>query len=417
MDDDLHASLQFALGAAYTLERELGGGGMSRVFLAQDNGLERAVVVKALIPALASGVSAQRFAREVHAAATLQSPHIVPVLSAGHTQDDVPYYIMPFVHGETLRARLARGRVPYVEAVQFAGDVAKALAAAHEADIIHRDVKPDNILLCGESATVTDFGIARAIHESNESLAPEDIHLTRIGTSLGTPAYMAPEQATGDAVDARTDVYSWGVVAYEMICGHHPFPGATTSQKLIAAHIAERPPALSTRETRTPRWMCDLVMSCLSKDPAHRPADGAALVHAVEYGEIGHANPTARSYGRHATHLRRLDARRLSQTKATLLSRFAHGSGSTLLRDSHGPSRRLAVDRGGDKRARPSSGRPPASMLALRDDWATTTSDLPVGLDAHPELRRSLRVTRAARCCQVHSDRPREGALTLLDRP
>jgi serine/threonine protein kinase len=282
---DLRDSLQGALGGAYTLGQELGVGGMSRVFLADDTSLGRPVVIKALLPELASGVSAQRFAREVHAAATLQSPHIVPVLSAGHTTDEIPYYIMPFVRGESLRVRLGRGRVPYAEAVQLAGDVAKALAAAHDAGMVHRDIKPDNILLTGGAASVTDFGIAHALHEArSESVDPT---LTSFGTSLGTPGYMAPEQACGDAIDARTDVYSWGMVTYEMIAGHHPFPTAHTAQRLIAAQIAERPVALSTHQTGTPAWFCKLVMTCLAKQPDLRPADGTALVHAVEYGEAG----------------------------------------------------------------------------------------------------------------------------------
>ncbi len=282
---DLRESLGRALGPAYALGDELGGGGMSRVFLARDAALDRSVVIKALLPELASSVSAQRFARDVHAAATLQSPHIVPVLSAGHTGDEIPYYIMPFVRGETLRIRLARGRLPYAEVVQLVGDVAKALAAAHEADMVHRDIKPDNILLTGGAAAVTDFGIAHAIHMArSESLDPM---LTGLGTSLGTPGYMAPEQACGDAVDARTDVYSWGVVAYEMIAGHHPFPAAHTAQRLIAAQIAERPVSLSAHATSTPAWFCKLVMSCLAKDPNFRPANGQALVHSVEYGEAG----------------------------------------------------------------------------------------------------------------------------------
>lgn len=285
MTSDLRESLQSALGTAYTIDQEIGGGGMSRVFLAQDTGLERPVVVKALLPEMASGVSAQRFAREVHAAATLQSPHIVPVLCAGHTVDEIPYYVMPYVRGETLRMRLTRGRIPYAEAVQLVGDVAKALAVAHEADMVHRDIKPDNILLAGGAASVTDFGIAHAIHLARTDIA--DPMLTSLGTSLGTPGYMAPEQACGDAIDARTDVYSWGVVAYEMIAGHHPFPTAHTAQRLIAAQIAERPVSLSTHQTSTPAWFCKLVMSCLAKEPDLRPANGGALVHAVEYGEAG----------------------------------------------------------------------------------------------------------------------------------
>lgn len=292
--DDLRDSVQRSLASAYTLDRELGGGGMSRVFVAREHALDRDVVVKALLPELTSGVSAQRFACEVHAAATLQHPHIVPVLCAGHTVDDIPYYMMPYIHGETLRQRLDRGRIPFVEAVQFVGDVAKALEAAHEADVIHRDVKPENILLSGGAAVVTDFGIARAIHEARVgAVNAVGAHLTMMGTSLGTPAYMAPEQASGDTVDARTDVYSWGVVAYEMVAGHHPFPAAITMQKMIAAHIAERPTPLSHHTNAAPGWFCQLVMRCLEKDPARRPADGAALVHDVEYGTSGRPSVTA----------------------------------------------------------------------------------------------------------------------------
>ncbi len=298
LSTDLGAELQSALGSGYTIQRELGGGGMSRVFVAHEHALDRSVVIKALLPELASGVSAQRFAAEVHAAATLQHPHIVPVLSAGHTTREIPYYMMPYIRGETLRARLERGRIPFVEAVQFVGDVAKALSAAHEADVVHRDIKPDNILLSGGAAVVTDFGIARAIHEARkgaadaEADAEPDARLTSMGTSLGTPAYMAPEQAAGGAIDARTDVYSWGVIVYETIVGHHPF-SATTAQKFIVAHLTERPVPLSHRAKDTPGWFCHLVTSCMEKDPERRPTDGAALFHAVEYGARGGLSLTA----------------------------------------------------------------------------------------------------------------------------
>jgi serine/threonine-protein kinase len=279
MPDQLRDQLQAALGGAYTLERELGGGGMSRVFVALDEALGRKVVVKALLPELASVVSVRRFAREVHAAATLQHPHVVPVLCAGHTADEVPYYLMPFVQGETLRERLRRGPIRFAEAVELLGDVAKALSAAHEAGLVHRDVKPDNILITGGAAVVTDFGIAHAIHAARDDA---DARLTALGSSLGTPAYLAPEQAAGDAIDARTDVYSWGVVAYEMLAGHHPFPRATTGRQLIVAHMAERPVALVGAAGPVPAWFRGLVMRCLEKDPDRRPPNGQALVAAVE---------------------------------------------------------------------------------------------------------------------------------------
>jgi serine/threonine-protein kinase len=279
---ELRESVQEALGSTYTLGRELGGGGMSRVFLARDASLERQVVVKVLLPELASSVSLQRFAREVRATATLQHPHIVPVLSFGHTSGDVPFYVMPFVPGETLGERLLRGRVPFVVTVQIMGDVAKALAAVHDAHLVHRDVKPDNIIVCGGAAVVTDLGIAHAVGAARGDAV--DVRLTSTNTSLGTPAYLAPEQAAGDAVDARADVYSWGVVAYEMIAGQHVFPAANTARKVMSAHIMERPTPLAQLAVDTPDWFVALVMRCLEKEPAHRPDDGKALVHAVEYG-------------------------------------------------------------------------------------------------------------------------------------
>lgn len=283
--DELRDAVQEAVGRTYALERELGGGGMSRVFMAHDEGLDRPVVVKVLLPELASGVSAQRFAREVRAAATLQHPHIVPVLFAGHTAAEIPFYVMPYVRGETLRERLARAPIHFAESSAVLGDVAKALGAAHAVGLVHRDVKPDNVLLCGGAAVVTDFGIAHAMHDART--AAGDSRLTMLHTSLGTPAYLAPEQAAGDEIDARADVYSWGVVSYEMTAGRHPFGEASSAQRMIAAHISQRPRPLVPASVGAPAWFCALVMRCLAKDPSARPTDGAALVHALEEEQGG----------------------------------------------------------------------------------------------------------------------------------
>jgi serine/threonine-protein kinase len=283
--DELRDAVQEAVGRTYALERELGGGGMSRVFLAHDEGLDRPVVVKVLLPELASGVSAQRFAREVRAAATLQHPHIVPVLFAGHTASEIPFYVMPYVRGETLRERIARAPLHFAESSAVLGDVAKALGAAHAVGLVHRDVKPDNVLLCGGAAVVTDFGIAHAMHDAR--VASGDSRLTMLHTSLGTPAYLSPEQAAGDDIDARSDVYSWGVVGYEMTAGRHPFADANTAQKLIAAHISQRPRPLVPTSVGAPAWFCGLLMRCLAKDPGARPADGSALVRALEEEQGG----------------------------------------------------------------------------------------------------------------------------------
>jgi serine/threonine-protein kinase len=242
--DPLRDQLQASLGTAYALGRELGRGGMSRVFVTRDEALGRDVVVKVLAPELAAGISAERFAREVRHAAALQEPHIVPVHTAGVTAEGLPYYTMPYVSGDTLRARLARGPVPLTEATTILRDVATALEYAHARGLVHRDIKPENVLLSGRTAVVTDFGIAKALSASTTHApdVPAAGTLTQLGTSLGTPAYMAPEQAAGDpAMDHRADLYAWGVMAYELLAGRHPFAERKTAHALVIAHITETP--------------------------------------------------------------------------------------------------------------------------------------------------------------------------------
>ena len=282
-ESSLRARLQTSLGTAYTLERELGGGGMSRVFVAEEARLRRRVVVKVLAPELAAGVSAERFEREIALAAALQEPHIVPVLTAGVTVDGLPYYTMPYVEGETLRARMERGALALAESVAILRNVAQALAYAHAHKIVHRDVKPENVLLSSGTAVVTDFGIAKALSASR-TIAPDGdasaATLTQHGTSIGTPAYMAPEQAAGDpATDHRADLYAWGVMAYELLAGHHPFAGTTTPQALMAAHFSEPPPPLPHA---IPRALAAVVMRSLAKVPAERPASAGDLLVALD---------------------------------------------------------------------------------------------------------------------------------------
>jgi serine/threonine-protein kinase len=277
MSDLLLDQLQRSLGAAYVIERELGGGGMSRVFLAEEVRLHRRVVIKVLSPELAQGVSAERFEREITLAAQLQHPHIVPLLSAGATSDGLPFYCMPFVPGDSLRHRMtATPALTPGDAAGVLRDIAQALAYAHRSGVVHRDVKPENVLLTDGAAAVSDFGIAKALRASRTQ-APGGT-MTAVGTSIGTPAYMAPEQAAGDDVDARADVYAWGVIAYELLSGHHPFEGRHTAQQLIAAHMGERPAPLVTRAPDTPPALARVVMQALEKDPARRPASGSELV-------------------------------------------------------------------------------------------------------------------------------------------
>jgi serine/threonine-protein kinase len=277
--DSLRDRLQTSLGAAYTLERELGGGGMSRVFVARDEALGRDVVVKLLPPEMAAGVSVERFKREIALAARLQHPHIVPLFSAGDL-DGLPYFTMPLVDGESLRARLARsGELPLHEAVRVLREVATALAYAHEKGIVHRDIKPDNVLLSRGSAMVTDFGVAKALSASSNG---EHGGATSLGVALGTPAYMSPEQASADpAVDHRADVYAFGVLAYELLTAHPPFVGRTP-QGLLAAHVTEAPEPVSRRRASVPPALAALVMRCLEKRPADRPQSAQEIVQALD---------------------------------------------------------------------------------------------------------------------------------------
>ena len=274
---DLRERLQAALGASYTLERELGGGGMSRVWVATETALGRQVVVKVIAPELTEGLSAERFTREVRLAARLQQANVVPVLSAGDA-GGVPYYTMPFVRGESLRARMASGVAPSLaEKVSILRDVARALAYAHGEGIVHRDIKPENVLLSHGTAMVTDFGIAKAISTSITQGGGASATLTQAGGTIGTPAYMAPEQAVGDAVDHRTDLYAWGVMAYELLKGRHPFARHGTPQTLITAHLTE-PPAGFQPSEGVPPDLAALVMRCLEKDPARRPGSAAEVL-------------------------------------------------------------------------------------------------------------------------------------------
>lgn len=279
----LRDSLQHALGSAYTVTRELGGGGMSRVFVAREEALQRNVVVKVLPPELLAGVSAERFNREITLAAGLQHPHIVPLLTAGQ-MDGVPYYTMPFVDGESLRGRLAaESRLQMTEAIGILRDVARALAYAHERGIVHRDIKPDNVLLSGGSAVVTDFGIAKAITAARSASGTSASgSLTQIGMSIGTPAYMSPEQAAADpSTDHRADIYSFGCLAYEMLAGRPPFL-AKSPQKLLAAHMGEAPQPLGELRPDVPSSLSQLVMKCLAKDADDRPQRAIEIVRLLD---------------------------------------------------------------------------------------------------------------------------------------
>jgi tRNA A-37 threonylcarbamoyl transferase component Bud32/tetratricopeptide (TPR) repeat protein len=276
---NLRDQLQTTLSGTHTLERELGGGGMSKVFVAEEVRLKRKVVVKVLSPELAQGISVERFEREIQTVAALQQANIVPVISAGDT-NGLPYYTMPFVEGESLRARLARGPLAVTEVIGVLRDVTRALAYAHQRGVVHRDIKPDNVLMSGGAAVVTDFGIAKAI--SAARTASGNATLTQIGTSIGTPAYMAPEQAAGDPqIDHRADIYSLGAMAYELLSGQAVFANRTP-QRMLAAHMSEAPKSITEFRGDLPPALADIVMQCLAKESDKRPQQAGDIARVLD---------------------------------------------------------------------------------------------------------------------------------------
>jgi serine/threonine-protein kinase len=259
--------LQQALASRYTIERELGHGGMAVVYLAQDLKHRRPVAIKVLRPELAYAIGPERFLREIEIAARLAHPHILPLHDSGNA-DGVLYYVMPYVEGESLRDRLQReGKLPVEEAVRITSEVADALGYAHQAGLVHRDIKPENILLQAGHAVVSDFGIARAV-----SAAGAD-KLTETGIAVGTPAYMSPEQSLGDSgLDARSDVYSLGCVLFEMLAGRPPFTGPS-AQAIVAGHRTTPVPTLASLGVSAPPAVEAALDAALGKERDQRPAN------------------------------------------------------------------------------------------------------------------------------------------------
>ncbi|AHG88292.1 protein kinase [Gemmatirosa kalamazoonensis] len=282
-DDSFRDALAAALAPAYVLGRELHGGGMSRVFVAEEPALGRTVVVKVLPLEWAAGMNRDRFLREIQLAARLQHPHIVPLLAAGEVAGSM-YYTMPFIEGESVRAALARGRRFTVrEVVRILHDVVEALAHAHARGVIHRDVKPGNVLMLGNHALVTDFGVAKALSAARQSTGGVfAAGTTSTGLAIGTPAYMAPEQLAADpAADHRVDLYAAGLLAYELLVGQSPFT-ADSPQATLAAQLTRVPTALHTLRPDVPAALSAVIERCLAKEPAQRPASAEDLLGALE---------------------------------------------------------------------------------------------------------------------------------------
>ncbi|HZI27672.1 MAG TPA: serine/threonine-protein kinase [Gemmatimonadaceae bacterium] len=279
--DSFETELQSALGDGYVLERELTGSGMSRVFVALEKSLNRQVVVKVLPPELAAGVNRERFRREIQLAAQLQHPHIVPLHAAGSAAD-LLYFTMPYIEGESLRYALHENvKFSPREVVRILHDVSDALAYAHSRGVIHRDIKPGNVLRSGSHAVVTDFGVAKAI-----SAALPSVGMTTSGMAIGTPAYMAPEQLAGDpAADHRVDIYAVGLLGYELLAGEAPFK-ASSPQETMAAQLTRAPEPISKRRPDAPPALAALLTRCLAKNPADRPQTATEIVSLLDSLEI-----------------------------------------------------------------------------------------------------------------------------------
>ena len=275
--DTFEQRLRDTLANTYTIERELGGGGMSRVFVAIDLSLRRKVVIKLLSPELIADVNRGRFQREIRVAAQLQHPHIVPLLSAGE-HEELVWYTMPFIAGESLRSAVEKnGPMSVTDVVRVLYHVGEALDYAHGEGVVHRDIKAANILRSGSYALITDFGVAKALNASMPGAG-----MTQTGTAIGTPAYMAPEQLSGDpAADHRIDIYATGLLAYELLNGRSPY-AATTPAKILLAVLSQDPQPLTEVRPDVPRSLSDLIMRCLSKEPDDRPATARLMLNALD---------------------------------------------------------------------------------------------------------------------------------------
>ncbi len=281
-DSDLRAQLSLSLGAGYIIERELATTGRSRLFVARELTHDRDVVVKILPDEVAADVNAERFAREMHFIGALQEPHTVPVLTTGRMSGGGMYYTMPYIAEPSLGQRLEEAPVSFDDSITALRDLARAMEHAHRQGIVHGDIKPENVFLVKGTAVITDFGVASALEEARNEGA-ERGRLRLITSSASATAYIAPEHVSpNQQADHRADIYAWGVMAYELLYDVHPFPHVNTVGELLEAHMNAPPPLPPHKAFGVPEQLATLVMRCLAKDPAERPADAGELLAVLE---------------------------------------------------------------------------------------------------------------------------------------
>ena len=357
---DVGSLIQHGLGRTYELEREVGRGGMATVFLAHDIKHDRSVALKVLHPDVAAALGAERFLREIRITAHLQHPHILTLIDSGEiprpdgTGPGLLYYVMPYVEGETLRQRLTReGKLSPADTARILQHVLDALTHAHRLGIVHRDIKPENIMVSGRHALVMDFGVAKAASAAVASDTVSRGTLTALGLAIGTPAYMAPEQATGQVdVDARADLYAVGVIAYEMLSGQPPFTG-TTPQAILAAHVTQTPPPIAALRPGVAAPFAMAIMRCLEKEPAARWQTAEELLEHVEgFATPGGGVAAAGVEGAGAAHRR-------TRLAAAIIAALILGAGLWF-----GPGRQM-----GQRRWAREQGIPQLLALADRGQW------------------------------------------------
>jgi eukaryotic-like serine/threonine-protein kinase len=398
---DLRGLLQDGLAGTYRLEREVGRGGMATVFLAHDLKHDRSVALKVLHPELAAALGAERFLREIRIAAHLQHPHILTLIDSG----EIPrpdkmgagllYYVMPYVEGETLRARLMReGKLSPAETARILQEVLDALTHAHGLGIVHRDIKPENVMLAGRHAVVMDFGVAKAASAAAATDTASSGTLTALGLAIGTPAYMAPEQATGQvAVDARADLYAVGVMAYEMLTTQPPFTG-TTPQAILAAHVTRTPPPIAALRPDLPAPFALAIMRCLEKEPAARWQSAEELRAQVEAFATPASGVTAAS---RAGGTGGASALRPGRLRAAIVTAVILGAGVWF-----GPGRQMR-----ERRWAREQGIPQLLALAERGQWdsAYTLARRVEAANPRDSLFRALR-PKFARRVSIHTNPP-----------